>query len=220
MPAIVVGMKLSIAQLSSTIKTLVAKGDDATGRAEWYFKAAGAHLRTLKEQIPIGATWERFVKAKCKLSRERADELIRIADGRTTLEKVRAGTAKRMQEHRAKRVSRDTGIRSPLTPEQALVVTARVNAERAKSEASKARAEAVARLFPPPVKTIPQAARAELIAALRMLAKSRDTAAVLIERQRARLNLDWSDLLVPSNADESTLRVGPAQRPFRIAPAA
>ena len=40
-----------------------------------------------------------------------------------------------------------------------------------------------------------------------MLAKSRDTAALLVERQRARLNLDWSDLLVPSDENESPLRV-------------
>lgn len=90
----------------------------------------------------------------------------------------------------------------------------------AAADAMKARAEAVARLFPPPVKTIPQAARVELIAALRMLAKSRDTAAVLVERQRARLNLEWSDLLVPSDENESALRVAPAQRAVRIAPAA
>ena len=88
------------------------------------------------------------------------------------------------------------------------------------ADAMKARAEAVARLFPPPVTTIPKAARAELIAALRMLAKSKDTAAVLVERQRARLNLDWSDLLVPSDANESTLRVAPGQRPLRVASAA
>ena len=90
----------------------------------------------------------------------------------------------------------------------------------AMADAMKARAEAVARLFPPPVKTIPEVARAELIAALRMLAKSRDTAALLVERQRARLNLDWSDLLVPSDANESTLRVPAAQRSLRVASAA
>lgn len=88
------------------------------------------------------------------------------------------------------------------------------------AEAMKARAEAVARLFPPPVKMIPKAARAELIAALRLLAKSKDTAAMLVERQRARLNLNWSDLLVPSDANESTLSVAPAQRARRYASAA
>jgi hypothetical protein len=90
----------------------------------------------------------------------------------------------------------------------------------AAAEAMKARAEAVARLFPPPVKTIPKAARVELIAALKMLSKSRDTAAVLVERQRARLNLDWSDLLVPPDENESALRVTPAQRAVRVASAA
>jgi hypothetical protein len=90
----------------------------------------------------------------------------------------------------------------------------------AAAEAMKARAEAVARLFPPPVKTIPNAARAELIAALRMLAKSRDTAALLVERQRTRLNLDWSDLLVPSDENQSSPSVAPAQRAFRITAAA
>lgn len=88
------------------------------------------------------------------------------------------------------------------------------------AEAMRARAEAVARLFPPPFKTIPSAARAELIAALRMLAKSRDAAAVLIERQRVRLNLTWNDLLVPSDENESTVAVAPAQRSLRVASAA
>lgn len=206
MPAIVVGMKLSIAQLSSTIRALVAKGDDATGKAEWHYRAAGAHLRTLKEQMPVGTTWERFVKAKCKLSRERADELIRIADGRTTLEKVRADTAKRMQEHRAKRVSRDTGSRSPLTTEHAQAMTARADAERAEAEASKARAEAVAKMFGPSIKAIPVGARELLIKALGSLASEsaaeRASAALIVENARARLNLTWDDLLVPADSAE------------------
>ncbi len=77
------------------------------------------------------------------------------------------------------------------------------------ADALRARAEAVARLFPPATKTIPSVARAELLAALKMLAKSRDTAAVLVERQRARLNLDWSDLLVPSDENQSPVEVRP-----------
>ena len=87
--------------------------------------------------------------------------------------------------------------RRPMTAEH-------VEAERAKAEAVKARAEAVARLFPPPVKTIPEAARTQLIKALRALASDhaneRAAAALIVERQRARLNLDWSDLLVPTDA--------------------
>ena len=125
-----------------------------------------------------------------------------------TVAKARKATAEKSAV--AKRIGRDGKARK--------LPTKRMTPEAA--EAMKARAEAVARLFPPSFKTIPEAARAELIAALRLLAKSRDTAAVLVERQRVRLNLDWSDLLVPSDANESTLRVAPDQRAIRIASAA
>jgi hypothetical protein len=125
-----------------------------------------------------------------------------------TVAKARKATAEKSAVE--KRIGRDGKARK--------LPTKRMTPEAA--EAMKARAEAVARLFPPPFKTIPEAARAELIAALRMLVKSRDTAALLVERQRARLNLDWSDLLVPSDANQSTLREPPAQRAIRIASAA
>jgi len=141
---------------------------------------------------------------------EKSDRAIAAMIGVTdkTVAKARKATADKSAV--AKRVGKDGKARKPptrhMTPEAA--------------EAMRARAEAVARLFPPPVKTIPEAARAELIAALKMLAKSRDTAAVLVERQRARLNLDWSDLLVPSDENESTVRLAPAQRSQRVASAA
>jgi hypothetical protein len=48
---------------------------------------------------------------------------------------------------------------------------------------------------------LPSAARAELIAALRMPAKSHDTAALLVERHRARVNLLWDDLLIPPETE-------------------
>jgi hypothetical protein len=82
------------------------------------------------------------------------------------------------------------------------------------ANAMRARAEAVARLFPPPVKTIPKAARAELVAALKAYAPP------LVEAIRKRLNLTWDDLLVPSDENASSLRVAPAQRPLRVASAA
>jgi len=140
---------------------------------------------------------------------EKSDRAIAAAIGvdAKTVAKARKATAEKSAV--AKRIGRDGKARklpTRMTPEAA--------------EAMKARAEAVARLFPPPVKTIPKAARAELIASLRMLAKSRDTAAQLVERQRARLNLDWSDLLVPTDENESTVGVAPAQRSLRVASAA
>jgi hypothetical protein len=75
---------------------------------------------------------------------------------------------------------------------------AEASTQKALAELSTARAVAVAAMFGGETKQIPAGARKELLAALAMLAKSRDTAAILIERQRARLNLSWDDLLVPA----------------------
>ena len=58
-------------------------------------------------------------------------------------------------------------------------------------------------MFGPEPNRIPMAARRELIAALKMLASSRDTAAMLVERQRARLNLSWDDLLIPAETESA-----------------
>lgn len=85
--------------------------------------------------------------------------------------------------------------RRPMTFEEA-------RAQTAQAEFQTARAVAVAKLFGPGSKRIPAAARKELLAALKMLAASRDTAAVLVERCRVRLNLEWSDLLVPAEVED------------------
>jgi hypothetical protein len=46
--------------------------------------------------------WETIVREQCGLGRSRAYELMAIADGKTTLEKVRATTNERKKVHRAK----------------------------------------------------------------------------------------------------------------------
>jgi hypothetical protein len=99
------------AQTIRTIKALVAKGDHARDKSAQFYTAAGRHLEALKQD---GAhkrhalTWEQFVKDKCGISRERADQLIRIADGRTTVEQERADTAQRVMKHSKKRVLANT----------------------------------------------------------------------------------------------------------------
>jgi hypothetical protein len=89
------------AQLVKAIKTLVEKGDKARDKAEQFYIAAGQHLKTLKEQCSSAAAWEKLVKAKCGLGKSRAYELLQIGDGRTTVAKLRASTAKRVSNHRA-----------------------------------------------------------------------------------------------------------------------
>ena len=81
--------------------------------------------------------------------------------------------------------------------------------------AMRARAEAVARLLPPTVKTIPESAREQLIKALNAYAPP------LVETIRKRLNLSWDDIIVPADHEnESKVRIAPAQRAKRIASAA
>jgi hypothetical protein len=119
-----------------------------------------------------------------------------------TVAKARKATAEKSAV--AKRMGRDGKARKlpnkRMTPEAA--------------DAMRARAEAVARLFPPPFKTIPSEARAALIAALKAYAPP------LVETIRKRLNLTWNDLIVPEHENSSTLRGAPAQRPQRVASAA
>jgi hypothetical protein len=86
--------------------------------------------------------------------------------------------------------------RRPMTADEAL-------AQKAQAEFQTARAVAVSKMFGADSKRIPAAARKELLAALRALASSRDTAAILVERQRARLNLTWDDLLVPAEVEHA-----------------
>jgi hypothetical protein len=108
--------------------------------------------------------------------------------------------------------------RAPTSAEVAQAQAAKADAERAKAEAQKAKAEAAkaqaefqkaralaaAEMFAADVKRIPNKARQLLIRALRMLssgrASERASAALIVENQRARLNLAWDDLIVPGEA--------------------
>ena len=90
-------------QLIKTIKALIAKGDHAKGKSEQFYIAAGQHLKTLKAEKPPLIKWEDYLgECGIEVGRRRADELIQIADGRTTVEEVRAGKAKSVGESRAR----------------------------------------------------------------------------------------------------------------------
>ncbi len=138
---------------------------------------------------------------------EKSDRAIAAAIGvdPKTVAKARKATAEKSAV--AKRIGRDGKARR--LPNKWMAPEA--------ANAMKARAEAIARLFPPPVKTIPNESRAALIAALDAYAPP------LVETVRKRLNLTWDDLIVPAaieHENQSTLRVAPAQRAFRITTAA
>jgi hypothetical protein len=64
---------------------------------------------------------------------------------------------------------------------------------------------AVAKMFGADTKRVPNGARRELLKALAMLgsehAAERASAALIVERQRARLNLTWDELIVPAEVE-------------------
>jgi hypothetical protein len=120
MSAILDVRRLSTTQLARAVRVLIDKADHAADKAEQFYKAAGAHLRTLKEgRASVNGkgfgTWEEFVKERCGIASRRADELIMIADGRTTLEKVRASKAESMRRLRARQQSEPRGSGRSLT---------------------------------------------------------------------------------------------------------
>lgn len=84
------------------IRAHVLKGDKAKDKAEQHYIAAGQHLATLKAvYAPTWAKWESILQTQVGLSPSRASELMQIADGRKTVEQVRADTNRRKLEHRS-----------------------------------------------------------------------------------------------------------------------
>jgi hypothetical protein len=88
-------------QLVRAIKAHIAKGDKAAEKSEQHYIAAGQHLKTLKAQMPRGLKWEAYLEELgIHVGRRRADELIQIADGRTSIAAVRERNADAAREHR------------------------------------------------------------------------------------------------------------------------
>ena len=98
--------RAAVLALARRVKVLIEKGDRAAEKAEQFYKAAGIHIRQIKEQSLDN--WETVVREQCNIGRSRAYELMAIADGKTTLEKVRAGSNERKKVHRAKSVPERT----------------------------------------------------------------------------------------------------------------
>jgi hypothetical protein len=173
--------------MSASINTLHDKARRAIEAGEHKFREAAECLAAARK---LGATQRQSAKAISK-SPAWVNMLLKWRSGGYR------GTPFGPQS-KAKRaaVQSPKQSRRPMTAEEAL-------AQKAQAEFQTARAVAVATMFGADSKRIPAAARKELLAALRALASSRDTAAILVERQRARLNLTWDDLLVPAEVEHA-----------------
>jgi hypothetical protein len=108
---------MHIGQLIKAIKAHIAKGDHATDKAEQHYISAGQHLKTLKaEHDGSWAEWTELLRTKCDLSTGRASELMQIADGRTSQEKIRAKDKDRKKLTRSKKPSSGHPEEDPPAP--------------------------------------------------------------------------------------------------------
>jgi hypothetical protein len=144
---------VSARTLAQTVRILIRKGDEAAdkaahaaGKAEQFYIAAGLHLKQLKAAKPETETWQHYVEKHCHIGIRRAQELIAIADGRTTLEKVRASKAESMRRVRAHHGG------APLDPQA--VAEHRTRSLQADTEAGKLPAQAAEWLTDHPDKTL------------------------------------------------------------------
>lgn len=173
-------------QTAVSIAALHTKARRAVEAGEHQFKKAAECLAAAKK---LGATQRQSAKAIGKSPAWVNTLLQWQASGFKDTPFGPQSKAKRAAVQATKQARR------PTTAEEAL-------AQKAQAEFQTARAVAVSKMFGADSKRIPAAARKELLAALRALASSRDTAAVLVERQRARLNLTWDDLIVPAEVED------------------
>lgn len=181
--------------MSASIESLHDKARRAIESGEHKFREAAEYLFKAKE---LGASQRETARAIGK-SHAWVYQLLKWRD-RGYRDSPFGPQSKKKRAAAAKAPSR-----SLATPEHAQAQTARAEAQKAKAELQTARALAYANMFPPLTKRIPTRERVALIKALQMLgsgrASERASAALIVENQRARLNLSWNDLLVPAEAE-------------------
>ncbi len=100
--AVAATIQRSLTELVRDTNELYAEVEKARGHAERACNLLGQMLAEAKRRKPKGITWPAFVKENYDFSRSRADELIQIAEERTTVEKAREGKNASVKKSRAK----------------------------------------------------------------------------------------------------------------------
>jgi hypothetical protein len=95
-------LQRSIQELIKTVKALHFKVKQSADKTEQLETTLGLTLKEAKDKKPKGITWPDFVKEHFDFGRSRADQLIQIGEGRTTVEEVRTTTAERVQKSTTK----------------------------------------------------------------------------------------------------------------------
>lgn len=98
---------LPIEAVGREIKVRIEAGDKAMDKAEQHYIAAGIQLAEAKKRLRETGEmrWSAFLFSHARIQRRRADELIAIADGRTTLAELREQNRERVAAHRERKKS-------------------------------------------------------------------------------------------------------------------
>jgi hypothetical protein len=162
-------IEIAIPALVATIKAHLAKGAQSHEKSEQHYVTAGLRLKELKARKPSETPWPEYLRETFNLGRARADELIRIADGRTSVEQVRAGGATRAARNIAKLKSGVTnaGAASASAEDSHATEPHQIADAGSPADAVKAAADRAATTKPPkPVPDVtPAADRAEVTSA-------------------------------------------------------
>jgi hypothetical protein len=94
----------TLESLGREAKARIDQGDKAKDRAEQMYISAGLYLKEAKARVEKteGITWVQYLIKHCPVGKSRSYELIAIADGRKTVEGVRAATNARTKDIHAK----------------------------------------------------------------------------------------------------------------------
>jgi hypothetical protein len=167
-------IEIAIPALVATIKAHLAKGAQSHEKSEQHYVTAGLRLKELKARKPSETPWPEYLRETFNLGRARADELIRIADGRTSVEQVRAGGATRAARNIAKLKSGVTnaGAASASAEDSHATEPHQIADAGSPADAVKTAADRAATKTPTPVPDVTAAAdRAEVTSAKPMLSE-------------------------------------------------
>jgi hypothetical protein len=111
--------QVAIRTLITTVKAHLAKAAQAADKSEQHFISAGLTLKELKgrqkelkkKKDAVWLTWPDFVRTTFDLGPSRADELIRIGVGSTTVDETREAKAESMKKTRENSTPR--GVDNP-----------------------------------------------------------------------------------------------------------
>lgn len=112
--------EMDLPALGQTAHASIKRGDVSKQRAEDLYRSAGLYLIEAKKRVAKrkDMTWPQYLLKHCNVGQSRANEIIMIADGRTSLEDVRERARDRMADVRRRQKSPERSGASSSKPQR------------------------------------------------------------------------------------------------------